>query len=156
MELLLMRHADAVDGYGDDFTRALSDKGRKQAEKMGDWLTSLKMRPDVVISSPLVRAMETAQLVMGRFGTNVALRTDERLACGMMPDDAAGLVHEVANPDERVMLVGHAPDLGILASYLIGASEVAVEMRKGSIACLQTVRIGRSGSVLRWLITPKM
>lgn len=156
MELLLMRHADAVDGYGNDFNRVLSDKGRKQAEKMGDWLKEIKMQPDIVITSPLIRAMETAKIVTDRFGARAAARTDERLACGMTPDDAASLIHETVNPGDTIMLVGHAPDLGILTSYLIGATEGTVEMRKSAIACLQVDRMGRAGSILRWLITPKL
>lgn len=156
MELLIMRHADAVDGNGNDFQRVLTEKGQKQAEKMGDWLKDLKMPPDAAATSPLLRARETADIVMKRLGGKVTARSDERLACGMTANDAAGIVHEMGVPGKRLLMVGHAPDLGNLISYLLGAREGTVEMRKGAVACLQMDRAGHAGSVLRWLITPKL
>lgn len=156
MELLVMRHADAVDGTGSDFDRALSAKGRKQAAKMGDWLRGIGAAPGLVISSPLVRARQTADVVSGCFDGALSVRVDERLSCGMGVDDAAGVVSEFGDLAGVLLLVGHAPDLGILVSHLIGASEGGVEMRKAAVACLDMVRFGHSGSILRWLITPKL
>ncbi len=156
MELYLMRHADAEDGNGNDFSRALTERGRKQAEKMGDWLRELKAAPLLIVSSPYPRAHETANLLAGSLGKDTTARPDERLAPGMTPDAASAVIHEFGGRTERLMLVGHSPDLDRLAAYLVGAKEGGVEMRKGAIACLTAARAGFGGSTLRWLIDPKL
>ncbi len=156
MDLFLMRHADAEDGNGNDFSRALTDKGRKQAEKMGDWLKELKAAPLLIITSPYPRAHQTASILAERLGKDTTARPDERLAPGMTMDVAAAVIHELGGGIERLMLVGHSPDLDRLAAYLIGAKEGGVEMRKGAVACLASARAGFGGSTLRWLIDPKL
>lgn len=157
MELLLMRHTDAeAASDGGDFKRTLSEKGRKQAEKMGDWLRSIDAMPDVIAASPLFRAVETADIVAKRLAIHMTARPDERLASGMTPDDAAGVIHEMGKLGGSLMLVGHEPDLSILVAHMLGAGSHAVEMRKGAVACLDVARAGRGGSVLRWLITPNL
>lgn len=151
-----MRHADAVDGDGNDYVRMLSDKGRKQAAKMGEWLKMLKIGPIDILTSPLPRAVETATLVAESLGEAAAVRQDERLACGMTPDDASALVHECGGDGKALLLTGHAPDLGIFASYLVGGDGDGIEMRKGAVACFDAVRAGKGGSVLKWLVTPRL
>ena len=151
-----MRHADAIDGNGNDFSRTLSESGRSQAEKMGRWLKDMKLGKVLVVTSPLPRAHETANIVASCLGDDETLRPDERLSPGMTTEEGTTLVHEFGQSAERLLLVGHAPDLGALASYLMGAKEQSVEMRKGAIACFDTTRAGFGGSVLKWLITPKL
>ena len=156
LELYIMRHAAAEDGNGNDFSRTLTDKGRKQAEKMGDWLLELMTAPLLVVSSPYPRAHETANILAGRLGKAATVRLDERLAPGMVQDEAFAVIHEFGRLAERLMLVGHSPDLDYLVSRLIGAREGGVEMRKGAVACLTAERVGFGGSTLCWLINPKL
>lgn len=156
MELFLIRHADAIDGTGNDYSRTLSEKGRKQAEKMGDWLKEMKTDCLRIVTSPFPRAHETANIIAARLENATPVQPDERLAPGMATDVGSGLIHEFGKSAERLALVGHAPDLGNLASYLIGARENGIEMRKGAVACLECVRSGFGGSVLKWLIDPKL
>lgn len=155
MELLLMRHADAVDGPGNDFARDLSETGVRQAEKMGVWLKRLDAKPDRIVSSPYPRAHQTAAM-MAELLEVAAFQPDERLAPGMNAETGSALVHEFGARDGRLLLVGHAPDLALLASYLIGADNEAVAMRKGAVACLDTERTGFGGSTIKWLIHPKL
>lgn len=150
-----MRHADAVDGEGNDFSRTLSEKGNRQARKMGEWLAANHEGDILVVSSPLPRARQTADAVAEAFGKHATLQQDERLAPGMTTDTASEVILEFGKKAPALMLVGHAPDLGELASYLIGGKEGAVEMRKAAIVCFETVRAGLGGSALRWLINPK-
>lgn len=156
MELFLMRHADAVSGRGDDFVRELSDKGRKQAEKMGDWLKTIGVLPIHLIASPYPRAVETANIVAARLGEGASLATDERLAPGMTPDVGCAVVHEFGSPERKLMLVGHSPDLGRLACRLLGAKETGIDMKKAAVACFEVTVSGFGGSSLEWLITPKL
>lgn len=154
MELYVMRHADAVLG-GEDAARPLSAKGRVQAERMGEWLAALAVGRPRIVSSPLLRARETAELVAGALG-GLAVEETEALACGMLPDEGATLIHEMSGWGDGVMLVGHAPDLGMLISYLLGANESFVEMRKGTVARLSMQRSGFGGALLRWVVSPEL
>ena len=150
-----MRHADAVDGDGNDFSRTLSEKGHRQARTMGEWLAANHQGDILVVSSPLPRARQTADNVAKTLGKRATVQQDERLACGMSTDTASEVIMEFGKKAPALMLVGHAPDLGNLASYLLGGREETVEMRKGAIACFETVRAGQGGSTLRWLVNPR-
>lgn len=156
MELFLMRHADAEPAADDDFSRLLTDKGRKQAEKMGAWLKVLHLAPALFVSSPFPRAHETAGIVAGVIGKGCATQPDERLAPGMTVETGCAAIHELGRDDRRLCLVGHSPDLDRLAAYLIGARDGAVEMKKGAVAAFETARAGFGGSLLKWLINPKL
>ena len=156
MELYLMRHGDAEPGEGNDFARQLSDKGKKQAERMGAWLKTMRLAPMLFVVSPFPRAHETASIALDAVGKGSVLQSDERLAPGMTPDIACAVIHEFGAPEQRLCLVGHSPDLDNLASYLIGAREGTIEMRKAAIAAFETTRAGFGGSQLKWLINPKL
>lgn len=156
MDLFLMRHADAVSGTGDDFVRILSDKGRSQAEFMGEWLKNLGALPLLIVSSPYPRALETATLVSGILGKETSVQTDERLAPGMLPESGSAVIHDFGAPGRRLMLVGHSPDLGRLVSHLMGAKESRVAMTKAAVAYLESENAGGGGSTLQWLINPKL
>ena len=156
MELFLMRHADATETRGNDFARVLSEKGKQQSRAMGGWLREMRLFPMRVVFSPYPRAQETADLVIEELGGGSTAQPDERLAPGMQPDAGCEIIHELGGKNDRLCLVGHAPDLGRLASYLIGAKDAGIEMRKGAIAALETARTGFGGSTLQWLMHPKM
>lgn len=156
MLLYLIRHAEAENGGGPDYARRLTDKGRKQAARLGAWLGELGISPAGMVSSPYARALDTAILVAEALGRADAVRQDERLAPGMTVDEGCALVHELGDAAADLCLFGHAPDLGSLAAYLIGAKEGSVEMKKGAAACVEADRAGFGGSVLKWLVNPKL
>ena len=112
MRVVLVRHAKAEPGEPDSL-RPLSPKGRKRAEELGEELAAL--RPDAVISSPLVRARETAAPIANAAG--LGLVVDERLAPGATVDD---LRAAVAGRGDTVVTVGHAPDVEEIYSALTG------------------------------------
>lgn len=154
LELYLLRHADAGDSAawpGVDGERPLSKKGRRQAKGVARLLKELGLRVDAVISSPLVRAAQTAKPVAKATGVDVV--TDERLGYGFGEEDLAALVAELGPAVERVVLVGHDPGFTDVASLLTGAQ---VSMSKGALARIDLAERGvRSGSgVLRWLLPP--
>lgn len=156
LELFLMRHADAEPSEGDDFARRLTERGCKQAQKMGAWLAAMRLEDMVLAASPYLRARETAEIVAGMLGKGVKVQLDERLASGMGVTTGSEVVHELGSAGKRLCLVGHAPDLDLLAAYCIGAREGALALKKGAVAALDTVRPGNGGSQLKWLITPKL
>jgi phosphohistidine phosphatase len=112
VRVILVRHAEAAPGAPDDL-RPLTRAGREQARALGELLP----RPDAILSSPLLRARETAALIGRASGLPVV--TDERLAPGATPEDVR---EAVAGRGTTVVVVGHQPDCGAVAAAL-GAGE---------------------------------
>lgn len=111
MRLLIVRHAEAAPGEPDEL-RQLTPEGREHARALGERLRGAGFAPDAVITSPLLRARETAAaLALGE------PEVDERLAPGASPDD----VRDVASDrGETVVVVGHQPDCGHAVLELAG------------------------------------
>jgi phosphohistidine phosphatase len=112
VRVYLIRHADAAPGEPDEL-RALTPGGRRVARALGEELAADGVRPDAVISSPLLRARETASELARAVG--VEPETDERLGFGATAD---GLRETVAGRGETVVAVGHQPDCGRIAAEL--------------------------------------
>lgn len=153
MLLDLLRHADAGDPEAwdrPDAERPLSEKGRKQAKRLGDHLAATGFHAEAIITSPKVRAAETAQLVAEKVDGTVA--DDERLGSSLDLDVIEAILHDAGDPNEA-MLVGHDPDFSELLSVLCAAA--GVTMRKGALARIEVDRpLQPGGGTLRWLIPP--
>ena len=120
--LWLLRHADAADGEPDD-ARPLTEKGIRQAQAAGRSLSRLGVQLDACLSSPKVRAMQTAELACEVLGVPVSV--EPALAGG--PFEPADLTSGL----ENVMLVGHDPSMSIALHDLTG---VHARMHKGGLA----------------------
>jgi phosphohistidine phosphatase len=154
LRLHLLRHAHAGDPEawsGDDALRPLTRKGRQQCELLGAFLEGHGIRPDVIVTSPKVRASQTAELVAATLGMTV--RVDERLGGGFGRRELWDLLDGLGAREP--MLVGHDPDLSELLGYLIDAA--GVPLRKGTLATIDVAMepAGISGS-LRWLVPPDL
>ena len=157
MELIVWRHADAGDaalGVASDLERRLTDRGRKQAERMARWLQARRPERYAVLSSPAARARETAEAL------GVKVRTDARLAPDAEVAHALAALNWPDGPESRsrhVVLVGHQPMLGRLVSLLLSGQEADWSVRKGAIWWLSTrEREGRDQVVLRAAIAPDL
>src|ERR1043165_4907686 len=104
MQLYLVRHADATPGDPDEL-RPLSDEGREQARELGERLRGDGVEPDVVLTSPLLRARETGEALAKATGSTH--ETDARLAPGATADSVR---EAVSGRGESVVVVGHQPD----------------------------------------------
>jgi phosphohistidine phosphatase len=124
--LWLLRHGDAADG-SPDAERPLTDKGREQARVVGAALRELGVKVDACLTSPKVRAAETAQIACEQLG-DVEPQLEPKLAGG--PFDAEALA---AGLGDNVLLVGHDPDFSAAIHSLTGAQ---VRMKKGGLAGL--------------------
>jgi phosphohistidine phosphatase len=122
--LWLLRHAEAVDGGPDD-QRPLTERGMRQAEVAGQALAQLGTHVDVCMTSPKVRALQTAQLVCEPLGVEVIIEP----ALSGEPFD----VHELTVGRGDVLLVGHDPSFSILLHDLTGTQ---ARMRKGGLAAV--------------------
>jgi phosphohistidine phosphatase len=119
VRLYLVRHAEAAPGEPDDLRR-LTPGGRAAARDLGERLAAEGARPTTVLSSPLLRARETAAELSRTLGCDTV--ADDRLA----PGATAGTVRAaVAGRGEQVVVVGHQPDCGRIAAEISGAEEPA-------------------------------
>ncbi len=154
VELYLLRHAhagDPAEWEGDDDSRPLTRKGRRQAKRLGSFMRAVGLKPDALVTSPLLRAVETADLVGKALHTEVLV--DPRLA----GDLGIGRLGEILGEldAERPVLVGHDPDFSALVAMLCGASRIP--MKKGALARLDVGRpLQPGGGVLRWLVPPDL
>jgi len=150
----LLRHAHAGDPLewdGEDALRPLTNKGRKQCDRLGSFLDAHGVRPDVIISSPKVRSVQTAEIVSGSLG--MTWRVDERLAGDFSSRELFDLIEE--SGAREPMFVGHDPDLSILLAYLVDTA--GISMKKGALATFDVeVGVGDHAGALRWLVPPEL
>jgi phosphohistidine phosphatase len=158
MELYLVRHADALpqgDGIASDEERPLSDEGRAQATKLGCAFKKRQIALDLIVVSPLVRAVQTAaemRTVLGLSEEQIEIR--EELAPGGRPKKLVRYLNGLqAN---SIALVGHQPDLSLYAGWLMGEKEVQINFVKAGSAHIHVEGSPAKGTgVLMWLITPE-
>lgn len=152
MDLILLRHGKAADtSPSGDFGRDLIEKGHVQSRRAARLLMAAEKLPDIVLTSPLNRARQTADTFCETAGIPAPVIQDW-LACGMSPETA---LNELAAFGEfkRVMIVGHEPDFSHLACWILGTGGGAVEIKKGSLAGLTVFPPSRNGT-LNFLVPP--
>jgi phosphohistidine phosphatase len=157
MNLILWRHSDAGDSISDanaDLARKLTDRGRKQAERMSEWLRARLPERYIVISSPALRARETAEALGAK------VRLEPRLAPGSDVAHHLAALNWPEGTDTRVrhiVMVGHQPALGRLASLLMSGAEDDWSIKKGAVWWLSNrEREGMARVVLRASIAPDL
>jgi len=164
VDLLLLRHGIAEERGADrpDAERALTDLGRRRTRAVAERLVALGLGSSQAVSSPLVRARQTAEIAAqaGLFGPGGAdFRIDPALAPGGDPvplirafQRAASAQSPKPGSTQRLVLVGHEPDLGDLAARLIGAPSGTITLKKAGVALLS---LGSGLAQLRLLAGPK-
>ncbi|HMC56690.1 MAG TPA: histidine phosphatase family protein [Gemmatimonadaceae bacterium] len=161
MQLLIVRHADAGDKEEfaktgkPDSERPLSDKGRRQMEGAVEGLVALVPECDTLVTSPYVRARQTAEIVAQEYDCPVQEATS--LEPERSPEGFARWCRDNARDAELIIAVGHEPHLSTLATWLMtGDDESHIELKKGG-ACLLEFDDGieKSAGTLCWLMGPK-
>ena len=153
MILYFLRHGKAGSPRPtDDDARELTERGRAGLRAAAPLWRRLNLRPDVVISSPLPRALQTAEMFCEAVGGTPV--TDDALRPGASWDRMARAM--AAHPDaRRVMFVGHEPDLSTAMVELTGAA--GVRMRKGGIGCVEFYGVPeRRAGEIAWLLDPDL
>jgi len=154
VELYLLRHAHAGDPSaweGDDSARPLSEKGRRQSERLGVFMAERGFSADALVTSPKLRALQTAELFGARLSLPVA--EDRRLAGPLDLDGLAAVIDAAGGG--RVVLVGHDPDFSELAATLCGAAYL--QLKKGALCRLDVaLPLQPAGGILRWLLPPDL
>src|SRR5262252_3720665 len=157
-ELYLVRHAVAEargDAWPDDSKRPLTDSGIARMRRAARGLARLGVAIDVVLTSPLTRARQTAEIVVEAIHPRPTLVSTDALS----PDGGyAAVVAELEKHARktRIALVGHEPGIGELAARLIG-SRHAIEFKKGAVCRIDVDAVPPGGpGDLRWLMTTKI
>jgi len=156
VNLYFLRHGlagDRDDWTGDDFSRPLTEEGHERMAREAATLARLDIKLDWIITSPLVRAYQTAASVAKQMNLLDKLIKDERLAPGFGPDKLAPLLLDYFSA-AALMLVGHEPDFSQTIGYLIGGGRV--ECKKGSVARVDLIAPASLKGDLAWLIPPKV
>jgi len=156
MQIWLVRHAvvlEPADFAGSDAERPLTEKGVRRFREFAGWLAEATDGPDVILSSPLVRAVQTAELLSKAFGhKKKEVRQDATLGPGCT---AHAILEAAASLKvERVAVVGHQPDLAINTSSLLGGGEVVFD--KGCVAAIELPRLAVGSGRLLWFVGPKL
>lgn len=156
MRLYFLRHGNAAsrqEWSGDDALSPLTEKGRRILEGVAELLLDQQLAIDLVVTSPLLRASQTAHLVAKRLGLADRLETDDRLASGFGP----AVLGELLRPHGAlgaVMLVGHEPTFSETIGALIGGGRVVC--KKASVACVNLPDIATMEGELEWLLPPHL
>ena len=148
MEPLHIRHGKAEDhGHPQgDGARNLTEKGRTQSRKVGEFLKEHELVPDLALTSPLIRAHRTAEIVCETCGADPPV-VEGWLACGMSPGEALKELGAYRDTCNRVAIFGHEPDFSMLAEHVIGAHPGGIRVKKASVILLDLDPPRREGTM---------
>lgn len=159
MDLFILRHGKAGKSSGgpDDAARALTREGKDEIKQVARWMKAKNIRFDVIATSPLKRALETATVIASVTGQKDKTAVWDELAPGGDPDTVcykASLQGEGA----AVIIVGHEPALSGLVSRIISGNEGgSIALSKGGLAKIRNYTFeARPSGELQWLLTPKL
>ena len=158
MRIYLIRHGIAVDREDPkcppDPKRYLTPEGIKKTRAAMRGLRALMSKPDAIITSPYLRAAETAEIAADELGYPAdKIRQSDALLPGAAPSQ---LLRELVKLSaEEVMCVGHAPHLDLFIAHCLGARSVVTELKKAGAACLEMEKLAAGSGTLLWLFTSK-
>jgi phosphohistidine phosphatase len=164
LDLYLLRHGIAADkedkAYKSDFDRPLTPEGEQKLRRITKALRALGLTFDLILSSPYVRARETAEIVAAALALRKKLSFHDSLGADANPREFIPELAALSPAPARLLLVGHEPYLSNLTSLLIsGTAKSCIRLKKGGLCKLvvestQPLRVGRCAK-LDWLLTPR-
>jgi len=158
VDLYLIRHAEAKElGENDvmnDDDRPLTEEGEAQTRGLGTGFHARGMRFDAVLTSPLLRAKQTAEGILKHWPELAPqVQVCEELAPNLKAKRLARCLRGLGT--DSVGLVGHMPDLGEFLGWLIGSRKVNVDMAKAGVAIVTCESVRKGEGRLEWLVTPE-
>jgi phosphohistidine phosphatase len=158
MELYIFRHGIAANAEAGqaDADRALTDAGRKKTAEVTRTARRAGADPSLIVSSPYLRAIQTAQIAVEEFGYRGEVIRTETLVPHGTPEDVWSELRDYR--DERaVLLAGHEPLLSRLVAWLLAAPALRLDMKKAAMVRIDLESFGPAPhGTLRWMITPKL
>jgi phosphohistidine phosphatase len=159
MDIIFFRHGIAVereDWKGEDDDRPLTDEGSTRTQQAARGLRSLLDQPHLILSSPLLRARQTAELARQALKTDAKIEITEDLLPGASPERVlTGLARVTQNA--VVLCVGHEPHISTTVSAMIsGKTMASLEIKKAGACCVRFSSHAKAGAgTLLWLLLPK-
>ena len=156
MKLYFLRHgvaADRLEWKGDDAERPLTEAGKERIARSAAVLAGLDLELDAILTSPLARARQTAEIVAKTLNAKDKLVHESRLGMGFDKDQLAGILRDHAG-SEALMLVGHEPGVSETISALIGGGRIVC--KKGGLACVRLSDQSLPRGELVWLLPPRL
>jgi phosphohistidine phosphatase len=160
-ELYIMRHGLAVARgsarFSDDAQRPLTPEGKEKMREIGQGLKRAGFEVDWIVTSPLVRAAETAEIVAKSLDSNPPVDNCDAMRPGGSPEDLLAFLAKRPSRT-RVLVVGHEPDLSALAARLVGAgSHANLAFKKGGCCMISFDEFPPKGpGQLEWWLTPRL
>ena len=158
MDCVLFRHGIAVEREewdGPDTDRPLTERGVKRVSQVAAGLRWLEVQPTYIFSSPLVRALETADILLASMSIPSAIKRVDELLPDANPERLLAVFRDLP-PESTVLCVGHEPHLGLAASMILAGKQSSAFPFKKAGACLielsEPPKVGRG--VLRWWMEP--
>ena len=158
MKLYLLRHGIAEDKSkkGGDAARELTDRGKTELIHVMKTASKAGVKPSLILTSPYVRARQTAEIAQHALGTEEALLETDTL----IPDGPPHLVWAELSDhrtESSLMLVSHNPLIGQLATFLLGTPTLRFDFAKGAIVAMELSNFrGEPDGVLEWILTPDL
>ncbi len=156
MHVYFLRHGKAApraEWQGDDAARPLTPAGEEEMRRGAEALRALDLGLEVIVSSPLVRARQTADIVAAALDAGTGVVEDARLGHGFDTGRLTKLLADHA-PAQSIMIVGHEPEFSTTIAKLVGGG--AIVLKKGGLARVDLPTIASGGGRLVWLLTPSL
>lgn len=158
MNLYILRHGIAADRdmrkYPDDGLRPLTAKGMDRMRREAKGMNAIGVAPDVIITSPLVRAIQTAEITQQGLKTSPQMETSHALVPGAHPSLVLQELAASHSATGSVMVVGHEPHLSSLVSYILtGEISWLIRLKKGGLCSIDLLPSGRGQ--LQWALAPR-
>ncbi|HSU30248.1 MAG TPA: histidine phosphatase family protein [Bryobacteraceae bacterium] len=158
MQVYLLRHGIAEDGRDgvSDAARGLTSEGRKKLQQVLQAAAKTDVKPSLIVTSPLKRAVQTAEIAKRILGYKHNLLQSQVLVPGSTPEQAWTEIR--AHGDEpALLLVGHNPLFSDLARFLLNSPHLGIDFKKGALMRVDIERLSsQPAGVLRWYLTAKM
>jgi phosphohistidine phosphatase len=162
MNIFILRHGIAVErgtkGFEKDSERPLTGKGKRQLRTSAGAMKRMKLRFDLILSSPYKRARQTAEIVAEELKLKKRLKFSDALKSENDPESVIAEIAGLKTTLENILLVGHEPYLSRLISMLISGNDtMAMDFKKGGLCKLEMEKSdGAPSAQLAWLLTPKL
>jgi len=160
MDVYFLRHGLAGQHgdpkYKDDSLRPLTPEGREKMKRGSLGMQSLGLTFDAILSSPYLRARQTAEIVAETYNIkNKKIHLTENLLPPASVEELLREAHDRFPESQRILLVGHEPHLSEMVSSLLKSKPLAIDFKKGGLCCLSIEPSSKNANgVLNWLLTP--
>ena len=155
MVAYFLRHADAEPRANGDHERKLTSKGREQAERVGKFVVRCGLLPEIILTSPLVRARQTAKIVAEALGNGEVVEVDW-LACGMTPETCL-IELKARQGSASILLVGHEPDFSETIAAMLGVKDSgAIKVRKAALTGIELLDFQVGQGQLHFLVPARL